>query len=180
MKFSSTCQPLLDSTRICITILYESFEDSSRNFRWLSKEIWRQYSRVFIKLAKKFRNQFKKLSLTVHENLANLHFIKKNLRRLFPNHFIYYLNLILFYLLKIIYNQTHIQFEKINKKCAEFFYKKCKGRTLKITHVTDNRHYGRNNMKELHVWNYKIGLNNWICERNYTKGCFVWNYIGKT
>ena len=35
----------------------------------------------------------------------------------------------------------------------------------------------KNDMKELHVWNYKIGLNNWVCERNYTKGFFVWNYI---
>ena len=42
--------------------------------------------------------------------------------------------------------------------------------------MTD-RHYGENDMKEMHVGNYKIGLNNWILRKNYTKGFFKWNYM---
>ena len=47
-------------------------------------------------------------------------------------------------------------------------------------YTCDEKLCGENDMKELHVGNYKIGLNNWVCERNYTKGFFVWNYIEKT
>ena len=40
-----------------------------------------------------------------------------------------------------------------------YFYKKYKGKNFKIARMTD-KHCGKNDIKELHVWNYKIGLNN--------------------
>ena len=46
----------------------------------------------------------------------------------------------------------------------------------KITPMT-NRHYGKNDMKELHVCNYEIGLNNWILRKKLYKGFFERNYM---
>ena len=35
-----------------------------------------------------------------------------------------------------------------------------------------DKNCGKNNIKELHVWNYKIGLNSWINKKNCTEKIF--------
>ena len=34
-----------------------------------------------------------------------------------------------------------------------------------IARMTD-KHYGKNDINELYIWNYKTGLNNYLCEKN--------------
>ena len=46
-----------------------------------------------------------------------------------------------------------------NENYKNFFIKIQREKTYKFTRVTDE-HCGRNDIKELHVWKYKIGLNN--------------------
>ena len=65
-------------------------------------------------------------------------FPKKNLRGLFPNRFIYYLNLILFYLWTIIYNQTHIHYIYMSSYAfitlLKNYIRRCEIRTPNLTY----------------------------------------------